>query len=174
MSSEVAQLLRRSSLTDNLSLEEIERLSQVGSIERWSAEEVLIEEGSTGPRLLVLLRGNVEVVKQAGDGSSHVLATLSEGSVLGEMSLLQDAPRSATVRAISSVAAFSMDRQTFQEMLDRGDSIAYKLSYRIARVLARRVDELNRRVVQLIVDRVPEPTEELKRIREEIFTRWDF
>ena len=62
----------------------------------------------------------------------------------------------------------------FQEMLDQGDLIAYKLSYRIARVLAKRVDELNRRVVSLIVDRVPEPTEELKRIREELFTRWDF
>ena len=174
MSSEIAQLLKRSSLTNNLSLDEIERLSNVGTIEHWDSDSVLIEEGSTGPRLLVLLRGKVEVVKRAEDGSNHVLATLSEGAVLGEMSLLQDAPRSATVRAISSVTAFSMDRQMFQEMLDQGDLIAYKLSYRIARVLAKRVDELNRRVVSLIVDRVPEPTEELKRIREELFTRWDF
>ncbi|TNE89229.1 MAG: cyclic nucleotide-binding domain-containing protein [Deltaproteobacteria bacterium] len=166
--------LARTPLAEGLDADELGRLARAGRVEHWPEEAVVMEEGSLGPRLVVVLQGHAEVVKTGPDGTVHVLATVGPGAVLGEMSLLQQAPRSATVRATSAMRVFAMDQATFNGMLEDGDPAAYKLSHRIARVLAARVDELNRRVVDLLARRPSEPEEELARIRSELFTRWDF
>ena len=61
-------------------------------------ERILIE-GRPGTSLFIIAEGDFEVFQQRPDGSDHLVAALSPGMVIGEMSLLTGAPRSATVRA---------------------------------------------------------------------------
>ncbi|MCO4743536.1 MAG: cyclic nucleotide-binding domain-containing protein [Proteobacteria bacterium] len=174
MAHEIVAALARTPLAEGLDEEELGRLARNGRVEHWPEDAVVMEEGAMGPRLVVVLSGAAEIVKTAADGTVHILATVGPGTVLGEMSLLQSAPRSATVRATQAMRLFAMDHDTFSGMIQDGDPAAYKLSHRIARVLAARVDELNKRVVDLLARRPSEPAEELARIRQELFTRWDF
>jgi len=76
----------------------------------------IIEEGKEGSSFFVLARGSAHVTRddrEAG-GQTH-LATLHDGAIFGEMSLLTEAPRSATVRADSDCDLLEFDRQSLME-----------------------------------------------------------
>lgn len=95
------ELVRKHHLFDGLSDRDIERLN-LGSVKRSvKAGEVLIREGERGEDLYIIESGTVEVVRRGGWGDrEHRIATLSAGETFGELALLDNGPRSATVRAI--------------------------------------------------------------------------
>ena len=131
-----------------LSRDELTRLVEAGRLENWPADSVIMEEGTSGPRLVILLDGSVSVRKRSSDKQGQVIAELGPGAVLGEMSLLTDQPRSASVHALSSLRLFAIDRRNFEEMARDADPAALKIGMAIARVLAERVATLNRQLVE--------------------------
>ena len=70
--------------------------------ETFQRGDIIIEEGARGSSAYVILSGAVEVLKKSRKKEVAV-ATLGEGKVFGEMGLIEDRPRSATIRAISEV-----------------------------------------------------------------------
>jgi len=72
--------------------------------------QLLFMEGDTGREMYILKSGKIKILKQEGD-SSLVLATLGAGSVLGEMSLLDNAPRSATAQIVEDTAVTVIDEK---------------------------------------------------------------
>ena len=174
MPQEIVRALAATPLCSGLDDDELHRLAGEGRVEHWAEGAVVMEEGAVGPRLVVLLSGEVEVLKRDGDGAERVLARVGPGAVLGEMSLLLESPRTATVRAVSPLRVFAMDHTAFQAMVADGDPAALKLAHRIARVLAARVEALNQRVIELLSERHREPLDEFAKIRQQLFTRWDF
>lgn len=76
----------------------------------------IIEEGHEGSSFFVIARGSAHVTREDREagGQTH-LATLHDGAIFGEMSLLTDAPRSATVRADSDCDLLEFDRQALME-----------------------------------------------------------
>jgi CRP-like cAMP-binding protein len=73
---------------------------------------VLMREGDAANELVIILEGSVEVIKRVAEsGQEHRLATLHEGTTLGEMTLVDRAPRSATARTVtpSRIGILSMD-----------------------------------------------------------------
>jgi len=172
---DLARLLGATALCRGLSRAELLRVAEAGRVERWPRGATVMEEGAQGPRVVVLLEGRVDVVKRDADGQDRVLAEVGAGGVLGEMALLHDEPRSATVRAAESLRVFAIDRHTFQEMIEDGDPAALKMGFAIARVLAGRVLALNDKIVDLLA-RVPDepPIQELAEYRNKLLTRWDF
>lgn len=141
--------LARTSLCRALSREELHRLVEAGRFETWPVNSVIMEEGSSGPRLVILIEGDVAIYKRDDNEVTQQIATAGAGAVLGEMSLLREQPRSATVRALSPLRLFAIDRRNFEEMARDGDPAALKVGLAIARVLAARVEALNQRVMAL-------------------------
>ena len=114
------QRLRTVSLFSELPIEDLERLS-VGIEEvRLPAGAVLFSEGDRGDRAFVVLEGQIEIVK-ASDGGEVLLAVQSEG-VVGEMALLEDAPRNASVRARSATTLLAIPKASLDELLDSSPS----------------------------------------------------
>ncbi|HSB35407.1 MAG TPA: cyclic nucleotide-binding domain-containing protein, partial [Thermoanaerobaculia bacterium] len=66
---------------------------------RVPAGTVVFSEGDVGTEMYVVQSGTVEVFKRAGRGEEKLLATLEKGDFFGEMSILEDVPRTATARA---------------------------------------------------------------------------
>ena len=79
--------------------------------------EVIIEEGSKSDGLYVVTGGELEVTKTSG-GRSISVARVGAGEVLGEISLLDDVPRIATVTAITDVQYIKVPSDTFGELLE--------------------------------------------------------
>jgi CRP-like cAMP-binding protein len=90
----------------------MERFTSVGI----PTDEIIIREGQPGPGLYLILGGEVEVTK-ADAGSQVHLATLREGSVFGEISLVQDTPATATVRASRGGEFLFLSREDFHELV---------------------------------------------------------
>jgi ATP-binding cassette subfamily B protein len=98
--------------------------------------EALIRKGVPGSRFCVITRGIAEVFLEEGRSS---VATLSEGDVCGEMSLLSSKPTVALVRARTDVAALELDKATFLKVLDSDPTLADAIAS-----IARRREEENR------------------------------
>lgn len=98
--------------------EVLDRFSSIGV----PTDEVVIKEGTQGPGLYMILGGEVEVTKFEGDTRVH-LARLPEGSVFGEISLIQDSPTTATVQAVRGGEFLFLSREDFQELVQEKPEI---------------------------------------------------
>lgn len=172
---QLQQTLREIRLFSGLSDDELQRLVEVGRIEYWQEGALVLEEGAYGPRMMVLLDGRVEILRRDPSGVQRSIAELGPGEILGEMSLLLDLPRTATVRALTPLRVFAMDRAAFTEMVESGDPAVLKLGLQLSRVLALRLIHLNDRVVELLAaSELTRPLrEKFSEARQEIFNLWD-
>lgn len=101
--------------------------------------EIIVQEGSTGREMYVIQSGKVQVSKSMGS-TAIVLATLGEGEVFGEMSLIDSQPRSATVRALGETRVLIIDHEAFLRRV-RSDPF---LALSILRQMGLRIRELDR------------------------------
>jgi signal transduction histidine kinase len=112
--------LRAVPLFSELPDQDLERLC-VGIEElKLPAGTLLFSEGDRGERAFVVLEGQIEVLK-ATVGGEVLLAVQSEG-VVGEMALLEDAPRNASVKARSDVTLLAIPKERLDELLDSSPS----------------------------------------------------
>jgi CRP/FNR family transcriptional regulator, cyclic AMP receptor protein len=99
---------------------------------------VLMQQGETGVGLFVITKGRVKITQEVHpDRAENTLGTAGVGEVLGEMALLDDLPRSATVTAIEDVTALILPIWDFRSILRSNPEISIKLlatlSHRIRR-----------------------------------------
>ncbi|MBN2126466.1 MAG: cyclic nucleotide-binding domain-containing protein [Deltaproteobacteria bacterium] len=92
------------------------------TIKTFQPGETVIEEGTKGVSAYIILSGTVEVIKIT-ESREVAVATLGEGQVFGEMGLIEDRPRSATVRALSELKAREISREHFNELLRTKPSV---------------------------------------------------
>ncbi|HEX5628645.1 MAG TPA: cyclic nucleotide-binding domain-containing protein [Usitatibacteraceae bacterium] len=109
----------RAYLAPMLPEEELAELVTSGvEVRRYGGNEVLFKEGDAPDGLYLLRRGSV-MVSRAIAGREVVLSYLSAGNYVGEMALLTDSPRSATVRAAVTTEAVVLDAGAFKRVLGR-------------------------------------------------------
>jgi CRP/FNR family transcriptional regulator, cyclic AMP receptor protein len=129
------EALKRAPLFEGLSRKELVQLARLTDDVEIPAGRVLCREGDRGREFFVLVEGKVDVARN-GRG----MAALGAGDFVGEISLLESTPRTATVTAQTPVRFFVLTPKDFQEMLDENPSVERK----VLRALARRVLELSR------------------------------
>ena len=144
-----------SAFLDALSAEERARLLAGAETHNYSNGDMLIREGDEGNSMLFISEGEVQVSR-----SGTALAVLGTGAAIGEMALLDPAPRSATVKANGNVVAIELHRATVWRMLEEGDSAAVKVLQGITATVCQRLGDVNRKV-----------QEEVVRPRGNVFTR---
>ncbi|MDP8921617.1 MAG: cyclic nucleotide-binding domain-containing protein [Chloroflexota bacterium] len=93
---------------------------------RASAGQVLCREGERGDEMCVILSGAVILHKQV-DGGETELGRLEAGAYFGEMALIGDAPRSATVRAATDIAYLAIDRDTLMGVIAAVPAVALQI-----------------------------------------------
>jgi ATP-binding cassette subfamily B protein len=91
--------------------------------ERFPDGRVIVHEGDPGNRFYIIVRGTVQVLK----GSKRI-ATLQDGDYFGEIALLNDSPRTATVQAIKQCICISLNRQTFFTLLKSHPAVKEQLT----------------------------------------------
>ena len=85
---------------------------------RFKKGATIIHEGTTGSNAYLILSGSVEVYKKVGD-EKLVLSRLVKGNIFGEMSLVDDKPRSATIVALEDTEVRILSRERFESMLEQ-------------------------------------------------------
>jgi CRP/FNR family cyclic AMP-dependent transcriptional regulator len=138
--------------------EAFDKFARVASYQEFQPGEVIIREGEQKNALLVIEKGQVEVFKEEISlyADDQKVATLSgekkfgdifRGDILGEMSLIDVEPASASVRAVTEVGIWSMDRVDFAAVLRKDLTTYIVIITNIARVLSRRLREAGKQLL---------------------------
>jgi hypothetical protein len=131
--------LRSIRIFETLEPEDLIRLARASREAWFSQGEVLCREGDMGDDVYVLLAGDVSVLRNHGD-DARLVAVEGAGTCIGELAVLDSAPREATVIASSiAVRALRLDGRSFRE----ATSASPAMSDRIIRLLARRLRAAN-------------------------------
>jgi len=110
----------------------------------------VFKEGAHGGYMFFIVSGEVEVIKQF-DTAKHTIATLTAGRSVGEMSLIDGAPRSATARAKTALKLIVLKREDFNELNDEQPAIANKVLMGIASLLSSSLRETNNRFTEKLL-----------------------
>jgi CRP-like cAMP-binding protein len=128
--------LKKAPLFDGLSRKELEDLARLADDLEVQAGKVLTRQGDTGREFFVLMDGEVEVER---DG--HLLGTRGAGDFIGEISILEDMPRTATVTAKTPVRLFVLTAQSFRSVVEQQPEVENKVLRTLARRLAAMSDD---------------------------------
>lgn len=130
------ELLAQVTLFRSLNKKQVTQLARFATVQQYQPHQVIVREGDTGLGLYVIVSGSVEVYKEppAAEGPT-VLRVLVAGDFFGEMALLDDYPRSATVRARDWTECLTLTKWHFLAELEQHPEMALPL----LPVLSRRV-----------------------------------
>src|SRR5215218_5695432 len=118
--------LRRVPLFAGLSEEDLERLYQMAETVTVPAGQLVLQEGDPGDALYVVLDGELEITKRQG-GQDILLAVSRAGEFLGEMSLLEQTPRAASVRTLRESRLLVITQTAFQTLLSCSPSVPLRI-----------------------------------------------
>jgi len=135
-----------SPLLSSFAPEDVAQLSTFGESRSYVSGETVISEGEDNRYLYLVLRGKLEVLKQGEDGPQHIAEISITGS-LGEMSVFDPGPASATVKAIGDVEVWRISQESLDRLHDARPKVAFRLVSRICACLASRLRKLNQRFV---------------------------
>lgn len=152
-----AAFFRKIFLLQDLEDPEIEQVLKHTQPRRFFAGEVIIQEGKPGDSVYIMVSGEVEITKQLtlvldeDTPKERVITRLKaeDGVYFGEMSLLEDAPRSATVTASTDGLLLELFQKDFLDLIHHNPSMGVKLVLRLAQLLSRHLRKSNQDVVKL-------------------------
>lgn len=139
------QPLEKVSLFSGLSEGDLEIIAQHTVVKTFPANTVVLLEGEKSDSLYMILEGKVKVFASEDAGNEVILSIQSRGEFFGEMTLVDDAPRSASVVTIQPTRLMMMSRAAFLECLTAHPEVAYNL----IRVLIARVRVLTDNIKSL-------------------------
>jgi CRP-like cAMP-binding protein len=120
------EFLKRVSLFEDLDQKSLEAIANAAVEQRYDPGQEIVREGDTGVGAFIIRSGRTEVVKKHGAGEERI-AELKSGDVFGEMALLDEFPRSATVRALEPTTCLGIQRWHFRGILESHPQIALAL-----------------------------------------------
>ena len=133
---------------------DLDALSGICSPAQYEPGTVIAREGYEAESLFALLNGSVGIWIDHGSASSDLLAVRKAPCLVGEMSVADELPRSATIVAGSPVSGFTIDAAAFKDLLERRGRIALSLMKGISRLVRTSndsfVSELRERNAELI------------------------
>ena len=130
-----ADELRQVWLFEGLTEDQLNSLSPFTYRKKFGPGELIVEEGHTGNGLYLIVSGNVEAVKGLGTEQQQIVNKLGEGEVFGELALLGEWPRTATVRAVDSVECLGIDRWVFLAQVERQPQVGIRMLHILAQKL---------------------------------------
>ncbi len=120
-------MLNQLYIFSELSLEETEKLTQHCNRRTYPANTILISEGDNTDSLYVVLEGKVKVFASDEQGKEIILNILGPGEYFGELALLDDEPRSASVKTMESTRVMVITKHDFKNSLTTDSEMAYNL-----------------------------------------------
>jgi CRP-like cAMP-binding protein len=87
----------------------------------------VFEEGDRGDYVCFVVEGSLDVLKKSETGEEILISTLSKGRSIGEMSVIDDLPRSATIKARTKSTLLTLSRENFDYILAEHSTIGVKI-----------------------------------------------
>ena len=125
--------------------EERQHIEKIGELVTLAEGDYLIQKAEEDSRLFAVDDGILEIIASRG-GAEMVVATVGGGDVLGEVSFIDDSPRSTSVRATEKTIVRAWDKKTLSEALAFDPQLLAKFSVAMCELLVERLRDTARRV----------------------------
>jgi HEAT repeat protein len=119
-------LLKSAPIFAPLDSEELAALAEIAIEKEYQPDEIIFEEKQQAHHLYIIARGKVEVFHRV-DSTEHSIAVLEREECFGEMAILDDEPRSASVRALERTVVIKIDRESFRELINERPQISFAI-----------------------------------------------
>ena len=139
---EIVKYLSSAPIFVELTKEALLDIAMIAEDKSFLKGELLAEEGETGDSMFVIISGKVVVTKKNDFGDEIELARRGAGAHLGEMAILSNIPRTATLTALSDLKTLEITKNDFEKILITHP----QTSLGIIRELIRRLDESDARI----------------------------
>ncbi len=121
-------------------LKKCKELERIGTLKEYPKGSVIITEGSTGHNIYFILEGSVDVVLYTEEGKRVLLSVLTEGNFFGEMSVLENLPRSANIEARTQCRILEVSKPSFLRVIQSHPECALAIMTELCKRL-READE---------------------------------
>ena len=137
MTDQAPKLLKDLELFSALSERELQDVAALTQVRKLETDTTVFNEGDPADSIFVVVNGRVKIVTTSSDGKEFILTVLGAGQVFGEMGLLEEAPRSASVSTITDVELLVIKHDDFDHLLKTSPGISRKLMAILSRRLRR-------------------------------------
>jgi CRP/FNR family cyclic AMP-dependent transcriptional regulator len=152
-----AAFFRKIYLFQDLEEDEVQQVLNRTSLREFPAGAAIINEGEPGDSLFIMRTGEVEITKQLtlvldeDTPKERVMIRLKaeNGVYFGEMALLENETRSATVTALTDCSLLELHRKDFLDLVGQQPPMGVKMLLRLAEILSRHLRKTNQDVVKL-------------------------
>jgi CRP-like cAMP-binding protein len=151
LSKAVVDLLIAIPMFDQIKADDLKVVARHMHFMDFEPKEIIFSEGDKGDFICFVTKGFLNVLKKNEKGKNAAIASLGRGRSLGEMALLDDFPRSATVRAKTGATLLILTRKNFEKVLKDHPEIGIKLLKGLARLLSMNL----RKTSSLLADYMP-------------------
>jgi CRP-like cAMP-binding protein len=131
--------------------EDLKRIAGLARSHQYYGGDIIIREGDRDNRLFILVEGEVEVIKGLGGKWERSIRALGPGSYFGEMALIDDLLRSASVVARGDVAVLSLTREHFRKVIDRYPAVAFD----VLQMMSRRIRTIEKTLAKTLGSSLP-------------------
>ena len=125
--------------------EQVEKLFAIGDQLHFDQDDVILKEGTLNSNLYIILKGAARIVLANDSEESMELIEVGDGEVLGEVSLLIDAPHAATVTAIEPTDVIQIERDSLLELTEEAPELAAQVWHQLAISLGTRLRDTDTR-----------------------------
>ena len=149
---------------------EVEELIATSKVNTYPAGMILCHENALETIFYMILEGDVEVTKVINQTEARVLKTLSAGDFFGEMALIHNAPRAATVTTKSDVVVLELDKESFDRVLQHSSSVAMAM----VREISERLRQNDEMAIEDLRMRASELAQAYQKLAEQDLARREF
>lgn len=151
MTEDVVEALGRIHLFEGIAPAGLRQLAAIAREESYRVGQMIFEEGSTGGELYLILDGKVRISRNVSGMGEEALAVLGAGDAFGEMSLIDDFPRSADARVHEKCRLLVLDKDAIEDLLFLQKDLAYEILWNFVKILSSRLRETNDKMTFLSV-----------------------
>ncbi|MGW8324347.1 MAG: Crp/Fnr family transcriptional regulator [Desulfobacterales bacterium] len=140
--SDKIMLLKGIDIFESLSVGELAAIASVAEVADTPAGQIIIEEGTFGETMYLIIQGEVSVIKELGKVNEIEIDRIKPGEYCGEMALFEDVERSASIRTEMKCNFMVLHKQEFREIVREYPQIALE----ICKVLSGRIRKLHKKI----------------------------
>jgi CRP-like cAMP-binding protein len=134
---EIVQAIKHIEVFHELTDDQLDRIAAITRREAFQSGDVIVEQNTPGESLYIIARGQVEILKRDAYGDMHTALFLGEGQIFGELALLDQGLRTATIIADEDpTVLYAVTREMFDGLCRADTALGYHLMRNIALDLA--------------------------------------
>ena len=136
---------------EGLSDNEISNFINISSLSEYSKDQIIFEKDTVDDVIFIVIKGTVEVCSLSdSNGVKFTFAKLEKGMFFGEMSFLDNLPRSASVKALEKSEIMTIDKKSFNELIETNPKSAAIFLKNLGRIISIRLRNIDKFIINIL------------------------